>query len=444
MNLPAKGAIAAGHPVTAAAGAEVLERGGNAVDACVAAACASFVAESPLTGAAGGGFLFAHVDGAPTLLDCFFAVPAEPLGEIEHVTVDFGSSTQSYHIGPGSVAVPGLVAGLVEAHERWGRTPWPELVEPALRTARDGLDVGDAHGFLHRILAPVLLRDDGGRRIYGRTGRVATADLVETLEALRDDPHAAVRMLVPELAADLDAYEPLEREPLHGRYAGRHVLATPTPSRGGVVVVAALEAFDGARGLHERAMALRRAYARAPASARGTTHISVVDSEGTAIGLSSTLGAGSGVHRAGSQLNNMLGEFDVVGHGEKTPGERLASMMTPTLVLEDDRPRLVLGSAGSVRLSGAIAQVVDAAVRGASLADAIAAPRFHVVDDALHLEGGWPPSTAAELPAEAWDVVPWQSLNLYFGGVSAVEVTSDGALGAAGDPRRDGLGIVVA
>ena len=104
----------------------------------------------------------------------------------------------------------------------------------------------------------------------------------------------------------------------------------------------------------------------------------------------------------------------------------------------------MLGSAGSVRLAGAIAQVVDAVIAGASVTEAIARPRFHVVGEReLHLEGGWPPITAEELPAGTWEVIPWQSLNLYFGGVSAVELRADGTLEAAGDPRRGGHGIVV-
>jgi gamma-glutamyltranspeptidase/glutathione hydrolase len=444
MNPPPKGAIAAGHPATAEAGARVLRGGGNAIDACIAAAFAAFVAEGPLTGPAGGGFVLAYVDEQPTMLDCFFAVPKQPFGDIEHVTVDFGSTTQSYHIGPGSVAVPGLMAGLVEIHTRWGRLPWGDLVEPSIALARDGLDVSEAQAFLHEILIPVLLRDEGGRRIYGGKKRLVTEDFCATLEALRDDPLAAVRALVPELVADLDTYSPIEREPLHGHFHGREVFSTPPPSRGGVVVVAVLEAFDEAATLHERALALKDAYARSPAAAKGTTHISVVDADGNAIGLSSTLGAGSGVHRGGTQLNNMLGEFDVIGYGLKVPGERLASMMTPTLVIEDARPRLVLGSAGSVRLSGAIAQVVTRVIGGASVADAIAAPRIHVVDSTLHLEGGWPPETADVFPPNAWELVAWQSLNLYFGGVSAVELKADGTLDAAGDPRRGGHGIVVA
>src|SRR5215210_760388 len=169
-----KGAIAAGHPLTAQAGATVLENGGNAVDACLAAAFAAFVTEGPLTGPAGGGFFLAHVDGETTLIDCFFAVPTRPPGEIEELTVDFGSSTQSYHVGEGSVAVPGLLAGLVAAHERFGKLPWRGLVPPAIELARAGVDVSPAQAFLHEILTAVLQRDDGGRRIYGNAEHLDT------------------------------------------------------------------------------------------------------------------------------------------------------------------------------------------------------------------------------------------------------------------------------
>lgn len=440
-----RGAIAAGHPLTAEAGARVLANGGNAVDACIAAAFAAFVTEGPLTGPAGGGFFLAHAEGQTTLLDCFFAVPARPLGPIEELTVDFGSTTQSYHVGEGSIAVPGLLAGLTEAHRRFGRLPWADLVSPAIDLARAGVEVSPAQAFLHEILIAVLQRDEGGRAIYGNPRRLDTSALAATLERIRDDPAAAVRELIPELKADLDVYTPIEREPLRATIDGREVITTPAPSRGGAVVASALAGFSRSQALDDRARALRAAYAGdSLGGITGTTHVSVVDAAGTAAGLSSTLGAGSGVHRGGTQLNNMLGEFDIIGRGELVPGARLASMMTPTLVLEAGRPRLVLGSAGSVRLAGAIAQVAAAVLAGTSVTDAIACPRFHVVGEReLHLEGGWPQEDAAALPAGAWDVIPWQSLNLYFGGASAVELRADGTLDAAGDPRRGGHGIVV-
>ncbi len=113
-------------------------------------------------------------------------------------------------------------------------------------------------------------------------------------------------------------------------------------------------------------------------------------------------------------------------------------MMTPTLVLENGRPRLALGSAGSVRLAGAIAQVADTVLRGTPLEEAIDRPRIHVEGEVLHLEGG-----VTELAPEGWATVHWAGRNLYFGGVSAVERRSDGTLAAAGDPRRGGHGIVV-
>jgi gamma-glutamyltranspeptidase/glutathione hydrolase len=118
-------------------------------------------------------------------------------------------------------------------------------------------------------------------------------------------------------------------------------------------------------------------------------------------------------------------------------------MMTPTLVLDAGRPQLVLGSAGSVRLAGAIAQVTWRFLRGMHVAAAIAAPRLHVEGTTLHLEGGWQDRDVDALPA-SWDVNRWDDLNLFFGGVQAVERTREGAFQAAGDPRRGGVGIVVA
>jgi len=436
-----KGAIAAGHPLSTDVGARVLADGGNAIDACVAATFAAFVAEGPLTGPAGGGFLLAHVAGEPLLLDCFFAVPSRSLGEMEEIVVDFGdSSTQVFHVGEASVAVPGLVLGLEEAHRRFGTRPWHELVEPAIALANAGVDVIEPQAVLHVILAGVLLRNDAGRRIYGNPDRCETQELAPTLEAIRDRGAAAVADLVPELAEELAAYRVEEREPIHGALPGYELLTTPAPSRGGAIVAAALERLAVAHTLDERAHALRDASsASPPARMRGTTHVSVIDGNGDAAALSSTLGAGAGVFRGGAQLNNMLGERDVIGEGALEPGARLASMMTPTLVVEAGRPRLAVGSAGSVRLAGAIAQVTHAALHGVPLEEAIEAPRLHVdANGVLHLEGGFP-----GVAPDGWPVVRWAGRNLFFGGVSAVEREPDGTYSAAGDPRRGGCGIVV-
>jgi gamma-glutamyltranspeptidase/glutathione hydrolase len=158
----------------------------------------------------------------------------------------------------------------------------------------------------------------------------------------------------------------------------------------------------------------------------------VVDARGDAASLSCSLGSGSGVVVPGTgvHLNNMLGEADLAGSAR--PGERLASMMAPSLVLRESRPRLVIGSAGSERLRGAILQVVANVVgRGMGVEEAVAAPRVHLDGGVVHAE-----------PGRSGDV-RWREKNLYFGGVSAVEVREDGELAAAGDPRRGGAGLVV-
>src|SRR5919201_373614 len=141
-----RGAVAAGHPLTAEAGARVLAGGGNAVDACVAAAFVSWVCESPLTGPGGGGFMLVHdaADGRTRVLDFFVTVPqgAAGAGGLLELAVDFdGDTTQLFRTGAAAVAVPGTALGLEVAHRRWGTVPWPELVAPAARLAREGVEL---------------------------------------------------------------------------------------------------------------------------------------------------------------------------------------------------------------------------------------------------------------------------------------------------------------
>jgi gamma-glutamyltranspeptidase/glutathione hydrolase len=172
-----------------------------------------------------------------------------------------------------------------------------------------------------------------------------------------------------------------------------------------------------------------------------------VDARGNAASLSASTGCGSGVIVPGTgiHMNNMLGETDLnAGDGSAGAGRRLTSMMAPSIVLAEGRPRLVVGSAGSNRLRSAILQiVVDVVARGQGAQQALSAPRVHFEDDRLNLEGGIDPAVADALEASGYDVVRWNDLNLYFGGASAVVVDEDGELDAAGDPRRGGAGVVV-
>ncbi len=190
---------------------------------------------------------------------------------------------------------------------------------------------------------------------------------------------------------------------------------------------------------------------RAPAelaSPGGTTHISAVDAAGNAAALSSSTGAGSGVVVPGTgiHMNNMLGEYDLQPGGQApAPGIRLTSMMSPSIVSKAGEPRLVLGSAGSVRIRAAVMQVVVNVVEhGLSVEEAIAMSRVHVDEPHVHAEGGHDPAALDRARrARATTSSAGGERNLFFGGVAAVERRPDGSLAAAGDPRRGGHGIVV-
>jgi len=475
-----KGAIAAGHPLTAAAGARVLEAGGSAVDACVAAGVTSWVVESMLTGPGGGGFMLVHEAdaGRTALLDFFVSVPREAAaGSLLELAVDFDGDTQQlFRTGAAAVAVPGTALGLWEAHARWGRLDWAALVTPAARLARDGFELTSMQGYLHQILDGLLRHSPEGDAMYGVDGRAyrwgeqfALPELGATLEryAERGAPVFYGGELAERIVshvrdgggavtlADLESYELIEREPVSVAYRGCEFRSNPPPSSGGVLIALGLQVLgdeEPTPSRYARAMDTQEAvrdaqFARALYDEnaalqvlKGTTAISVVDGEGNAASLSSSLGSGSGVVVPGTgiHLNNMLGELDLMGASQ--PGERLTSMMAPSLVLVDGRPRLVLGSAGSARLRGAILQVVGNVVGGMPVEAAVGAPRVHAEAGVVHCEDA---ATAAALEAEGRPVVRWRERNLYFGGVSAVEVRPGGELAAAGDPRRGGAGVVV-
>ena len=474
-----RGAIAAGHPLTAAAGATVLREGGNAVDACIAAAFTSWVCESPLTGPGGGGFMLVHDarDGRTRLLDFFVTVPAVAgTGALLAIPVDFDGDTQQvFHTGAAAVAVPGTALGLEQAHRRWGTVPWPDLVAPAARLAREGVELTAAQGYLHRILDGLLRHTPEGDAMYGGRAlaagdRFAVPELGDTLERLGAE--GAEVLYRGELAGaivehvqagggaltreDLAGYRVVRRRPLVVPYRGHEFRSNPPPSSGGLLIglgLAALGASDPTAEAIAAAMeaqgavrgdAFVRALYRGGLAKRllsGTTHISVLDANGSAASLSASLGSGSGVVVPGTgiHLNNMLGEADLVLGAR--PGARLTSMMAPSLVLREGTPRLVIGSAGSARLRGAVLQVVaNVIATGMGVEEAVDAPRIHIEEGVAHCED---PAVADRLEASGRDVVRFRRRNLYFGGVSAVEVLADGVLAAAGDPRRGGAGVVV-
>src|SRR5277367_2496641 len=154
------GIVAAGHPLTAEAGAQTLREGGNAVDAAVAALLTSFVAEPLLTGLGAGGYLLTAGPGAePALLDFFVEAPRDPSpprAELEAVDVSFGDAAQVFYVGPASCGVYGAPAGVCEAARRWGSRPVSELAAPAAALAENGVTINAQQGYIAEILTSIL------------------------------------------------------------------------------------------------------------------------------------------------------------------------------------------------------------------------------------------------------------------------------------------------
>jgi gamma-glutamyltranspeptidase / glutathione hydrolase len=495
-----KGVVAAGHPLTAEAGAGVLRAGGNAVDAAVCAVLASFAVESPLTGFGAGGHMLVHEGGETTLVDFFVAAPGldgiERSAELVPVPVRFDvDTTQTFYVGPASCGVPGTAAGLAHALERFGTMPLAELVAPGVRLAREGAPVNRGQAYILDILAPIHERMEGTRELYAPAGpHLAEGDVFrfpELAEALeRFGAEGAEPFYRGEVAAriadfvvarggaigpgDLASYAAVERPPVVAPFRGTQVLTNPPPSSGGILIaycLGLLERFGPSSGPEQLVAAMEAANDRrdlafaealyeegmeasfldplgldlAAADLLGsTTHISVLDADGNCASVTCSNGSGSGVLVPGTGviLNNMLGEEDLnpAGFHSIAPGRRVPSMMAPTAVMRDGEIVLAVGSAGSNRIRSAILQTVVRAIeQGFPVAAAIEAPRLHFEQGIVQAEKGVDPAALARLEERGWTVARWPSLNLFFGGTQAVaRDPAGGELSGAGDPRRGG------
>ena len=492
--------MAAGHPLSAEAGAEVLRAGGNAVDAALGAMLASFAAEPLLTGLGAGGYMLVVPGsagplwpggGEPLLLDFFVEVPgrgadATRRAELVPVDVSFGDAVQVFNVGAASVGTYGMAHGICTAAERFGRLPLRELTAPAAALARAGVPLNAQQAYVVEILGGIVTLTPEVAAIYAPEGRVlgegervlqpALAEAIERLGAegarpfYEGDVAEAVVALLAEQGglltrADLAAYATVARAPVRARYRGRDVLTNPPPSAGGTLIAYALGLLDRSDGppalaaLAEAMDATQRE--RTPAFLDGldeagfaerflagrlgsTTHVSVIDGAGGACSVTCSNGEGAGivVPGTGIHLNNMLGEHDLnpLGFHTLPVGRRMPSMMAPTAVLRDGLPELVLGSAGSNRIRSAILQTIVAAVdRGLSAEAAVRAPRVHLEDGIVYAEPG---VDVDALEAGGHAIARFRALNLFFGGVQAVERSASGELSGGGDPRRGGAAVV--
>jgi len=494
------GVVAAGHPITAEAGARVLREGGNAVDAAVAAVLASFAVESPLTGFGAGGFMMVHRGEETVLLDFFVAAPGqdgiERRAELAPVPVHFDEETvQTFYVGPASCGVPGTAAGLELALTRFGSAPLYELANQAIALARDGSPVNAEQAYILDILEPIHSRLPGTRELYAPRGRTLRegetfrfpelALALERFGAEGAEPfcRGEVAAMLSEAViegggtlgpADLASYEAIERKPIRAPFRGAEVLTNPPPSSGGILIayclgllerlgehsgveqlVAAMGAANDARGeefaealygegLHESFLDPAGLDLAAGSLLGSTTHISALDGDGMCAGVTCSNGSGSGVLVPGTGviLNNMLGEEDLnpLGFHSIAPGRRVPSMMAPTVVLRDGEIELGLGSAGSNRIRSAILQTIVRAIEdGLGAEEAVRAPRLHFEGGIVQAEPGVDEDALGRLEARGVPVARRPQINLFFGGVQAVARDPlTGALSGGGDPRRGG------
>jgi gamma-glutamyltranspeptidase/glutathione hydrolase len=493
--------VASGHPRVTEIAAEVLRVGGNAFDAVVAAGFASAVAEPALTSLGGGGFLLARrAEGDATLFDFFVDVPGHGLaaGDLEprfhSLTLRFPGSEQVFDVGMGAAAVPGVVRGYLHVHRRLGRLPVAEVLAPAITLAREGVPLTDRQAHVLDIVRPIWTMSAAGRRLLGADGGGAgavlrNADLASFLESLNEDGDRELyegelaRRLVADMRAgggqiteaDLKAYRVVEREPLRDVYHGATLLTNPVPSFGGPLLVYSLRLLQACwpreigfgtpghlallvsvlqevdRGRGDPAFDLESAVGESLGASReriqrafgGTTHISVCDARGNVASMTTSNGEGCGyvVPGTGIMLNNMMGEDDLHPRGSHAspPGIRVASMMSPTLLLQGDSVRLALGSGGSKRIRTALLQVISNVLDfDMSLSAAVEAPRLHWDGTQVQIEPGFDAS-AVEALQSRWPVNRWSVRDLYFGGVHAASPTGAGA----GDPRRGGTSVTM-
>ena len=492
------GVVAAGHPVSARAGADVLLAGGNAVDAALGAMLASFACEPLLTGLGAGGYMLVMSpgrEGGVTLLDFFVEAPgrgADPArrSELIPVPVSFGDAVQTFHVGEASVGTFGMPAGVCEAARRFGRFPLDRLVAPAARLAREGVLLNPQQAYIIEILGGIVTSTPEAAALFAPDGRLLRAgetlrqpELGNALERLgaegarpfyEGDIAAAIVDWLAERGglvtkADLSAYEVVDRDPVHVTYRGRDVLTNPPPSAGGILIARALARLDAVPGppsvvqlvdvmestQNERTPEFLaglddpeflRAFLGGPAGRLGsTTHIAALDRDGWACSVTCSNGSASGVIVPGTgvHLNNMLGEQDLnpLGFHSHPPGRRMPSMMSPTIVLRDGAAQLAVGSAGSNRIRSAVLQTIIRSIDdGLEAQAAIDAPRVHFEDDMVYTEPG---IDVAALEAAGRSVSPFRDRNLFFGGAQAAALDPAGRFSGGGDPRRGGAAIVV-
>ena len=494
------------QPLAADVGVEIMRAGGNAVDSAVATGFALAVVLPGAGNLGGGGFMLLRMaDGKTHFLDYREKAPAAATRDM-YLDPQGNVIEGASEIGYKSIAVPGSVAGMVYAEQKWGKLTLKQVMAPAIKLAREGyaLTWGEARELHDEGLA----KFPESKRVFQRGGDYyqpgeifRQPDLARTLERIAEKPDDFYHgTLARELAAamqkggglitadDLARYEVKEREPVHGTYRGYEVISAPPPSSGGTVLIESLNILEGydlaklgdrsAQSIHFITEAFRRAFfdraefmgdpdfakipvaqlidkryaaawrdtidavraspskelkrpavfseleqyatvhppAMAPHEGNHTTQYSVIDAEGNAVAVTTTINDWFGSRVAadglGFLMNDEMDDFSAKPGSPNSdgliqgaantigPGKRPLSSMTPTIVVHDGKTVLVLGSPGSSKIITTVANVLMGVIDyGMNLQEAVNAPRFHNqwLPDVLNVEKWFSPDTLGAL-----------------------------------------------
>ncbi len=521
------GLVVADSELASAAGMEILRLGGNAVDAAIATALALSVVDQASSGLGGGGFMVLYRAGENKAYALDFREAAPAASRRELYTRD-GKPVGSLSLtGALAVAVPGEVAGLVEARRRFGSMPFAILAAPAIKLASEGFPLDAALRLAIERQQANMKRFTNLGRVYLPGGElpkegdvIRQPELAATLKSLAQNGAAAfyggwigqaIIKTIEEAGGvmtleDLKKYQPIWREPLTGSYRGRTVITMPPPSSGGLAILQMLNILEGyklgdfqhnsAFYLHLLSETMKHAFADraqflgdpdfvhvpvrkltakdyaqwirrriAPDNTRpsgfygyyhfnaekgGTTHFSVVDRFGNAVACTQSVNTrfGSKLLAAGTGivLNNEMDDFAIhpdrgnvyglIGNEANSlqPNKRPLSSMSPTIILRDKRPELIVGAAGGPRIISATLQTILNVIDfGMPIAAAVSAPRVHHqwLPDRLSVESGVASSVGAALKLRGHTLREQTSLGV----VQAIRKEADKASGAA-DPRK--------
>lgn len=508
-------------------GRDILKQGGNAIDAAVAAGFALGVAEPNSSGLGGGGFMVIRSakTGETIFIDFRERAPKNSTPEMWKVGED-GKVVGNQKVEGGKAAgIPGEVAGLLYALEKYGTMSREQVIRPAVNLAKNGFTVtptlsGDMKNQFDRLekypeTAKVFLNEEG--LPYETGDKFVNKDMAKTLEIIikkgKDGFYKGevAKAIVNTMnkydgvftMEDLANYKPIIKKPVVGNYRGYEIISSPSPSSGGAIVVEILNILENfnvgelkvnsPEYLHLFSEAYKMAYAdRAkymgdsdyvPVPMNGfvskkyakevakdidlkkskdgiahdpwmyesedTTHYSIADKEGNMVSVTKTVNGlfGNSVvaDGYGFVLNNEMDDF-VTGAGHPNsiePGKAPLSSMSPTVVLKDGKPFMVLGSPGATKIISTVSQVISRVVdHGMGMQEAIDTPRLYDnTANKIGLETRIPEETIKKLEEMGHTVVKTSDWDRGMGSVQGVLYKADGTLEGGADPRRDGKAL---